>query len=178
MFFVWVFVFLGGGFVCSLITSILILLFIPITKAQLPLPLLHSPVWGKKQNKNKKTTLFMYCGRPLGTIWNWNAFVSNKHRVCFDGSRKQKRQGEIWLHLEYVVLSSYIQPGNFLSAGLSLVQRLITTTDECPGLLVANWEINWEGQMEGEIRGLIPALWYVSDSGYLWAAMLSTSSTE
>lgn len=100
-------------------------------------------------------------------------------RVCTDGSRKQKaKQAKIkWLHLEYVVLSSSSQPAVFFFvffffAVMLLVQRLITRTDECPDLLVANWE----GQAEGGSRGLSPALWCVSTSGYLWAAMLSIDS--
>lgn len=48
------------------------------------------------------------------------------------------KQGEKWLHLEYVVHFSYIQPGGFVFAVLLPVQRLITKTDKCPDLLVAS----------------------------------------
>ena len=46
----------------------------------------------------------------------------------------------------------------FLFAVMLLVRRLITRTDECPDLLVADRETDREGPTEGERGGLTPAL--------------------
>ena len=63
--------------------------------------------------------------------------VVTEKPLCL-GRRKQKaKRSEKCLHLEYVVLSSYISAASFFFAVMLIVQRLITRADECPDLLVA-----------------------------------------